>query len=162
MAAGGAAPMPEPKQIFLQADQITYDSTTAVVTAEGHVEISDEERTLLADKVTYDENTDQVTASGNVSLQDATGNVAYANQVELTRDLREGALQGFGALLGERGRLAANSAERREGRFTIAQGAIYTPCEICRDEGDVKPLWAVRAARIVHDQLEKRIYFEDA
>jgi LPS-assembly protein len=161
--AGAAAPMTEaPRQIFLQADQITYDSSQDVVTAEGHVEISDDERTLLADKVTYDEKTDKVTASGNVSLQDANGNVAYANEVQLTRDLREGALQGFAALLGERGRLAANSAERREGRFTIAQGAVYTPCEICRDEGDTQPLWEIRAARIVHDQLEKRIYFEDA
>ena len=159
--AGGAAPMnTPPRQIFLQADEITYDSARALVTADGHVEIADEERTLLADKVTYDENADKVTASGNVSLQDANGNVAFADQVELTRDLREGALQGFAALLGQRGRLAANSAERREGRFTIAQGAVYTPCEICRDEGKTEPLWEIRAARIVHDQLEKRIYFD--
>ncbi len=161
LLTGGAAPVPAPRQILLQADQITYDTSKGLVTAQGHVEISDQERTLIADQVTYNENTDLVTASGHVSLQDETGNVAFADQVELTRDLREGALQGFAALLGQKGRLAANSAERQEGRFTIANGAVYTPCEICRDSG-AQPTWEIRAARIVHDQLEKRVWFEDA
>ena len=120
-----------------------------------------DDRTLIADRVTYDENSDKVTASGHISLQDENGNVAFADQVELTRDLRDGALQGFAALLGQTGRLAANSAERREGRFTIANGAVYTPCMICEDDGG-PPTWEIRAARIVHDQLEKKIYFEDA
>jgi LPS-assembly protein len=156
------AQTPAPNRILLQGDEITYDSNTGVVSAQGHVEISDDQRTLLADKVTYDENTDTVTASGNVSLQDATGNVAYADSVELTQDLREGALQGLAALIGPTGRLAASSGERREGRFTIAHGAVFTPCTICKDEGERMPLWQIRAARIVHDQLEKEIYFEDA
>jgi LPS-assembly protein len=160
---GGAAPqIAVPKQLFLQADQITYDSENATVTAQGHVEISGDNRTLIADRVTYDERADKVLASGHISLQDESGNVAFADQVELTRDLRDGALQGFAALLGQRGRLAANSAERREGRFTIANGAVYTPCTICQEESDSAPTWEIRAARIVHDQLEKKIYFEDA
>lgn len=163
----GAAPQPAlrpqapPRQVLLQADQITYDTQKGLVTAQGHVEISDEQRTLIADQVTYNENADRVTASGHVSLQDESGNVAFADQVELTRDLREGALQGFAALLGQKGRLAANSAERKEGRFTIANGAVYTPCEICRETGE-QPTWEIRAARIIHDQLDKKVYFEDA
>jgi LPS-assembly protein len=152
----------QPSRVLLEGDTVTYDSNTGIVTAEGHVEISDDERTLLADKVTYDENSNKVTASGNVSLQDATGNVAYADSVELTQDLREGALQGFSALIGQTGRLAASSGERREGRFTIAHGAVFTPCAICQEDGERMPLWEIRAARIIHDQLNKDIYFEDA
>ena len=152
----------EPNRVLLQGDAITYDSNTGVVTAEGHVEISDDSRTLLADKVIYDENANTVTASGNVSLQDATGNVAYADSVELTQDLREGALQGFAALIGQTGRLAASSGERHEGRFTIAHGAVFTPCTVCQEDGERMPLWEIRAARIVHDQLAKEIYFEGA
>jgi LPS-assembly protein len=160
---GAAAPqLASPKQLFLQADQITYDSENGLVTAQGHVEITGDDRTLIADKVSYDEHSDRVTASGHISLQDENGNVAFADQVELTRDLRDGALQGFAALLGQTGRLAANSAERHEGRFTIANGAVYTPCLICQDDSDGPPTWEIRAARIVHDQLEKKIYFEDA
>jgi LPS-assembly protein len=152
----------EPNRVLLQADEITYDTQAGVVTAKGHVEISDDERTLQADEVTYNENADTVTASGNVSLQDASGNVAFAESVELTRDLREGALKGFAALIGQNGRLGASAGERREGRFTIAHGAVFTPCAICQDEGERMPLWQIRAARIVHDQLGKQIFFEDA
>ena len=156
------AQTPQPNRVLLQADEITYDSDAGLVTARGHVEISDDQRTLLADSVTYDENANSVKASGNVSLQDDSGNVAFADSVELTQDLREGALQGFAALIGQSGRLAANSGERREGRFTIAHGAVFTPCSICAESGNRMPLWEIRAARIVHDQMAKEIYFDDA
>jgi LPS-assembly protein len=156
-----AAPAP-PGQILLQADEVTYDSQGRIVTAKGHVEIVDDERTLRADEVTYNQNTDTVSASGNVSLQDASGNVAFADRVELTRDLREGAIQGLAALIGENGRLAAASGERREGRYTIARAAVFTPCAICEDEGERMPLWQVRASRVIHDQIAKELYFEDA
>jgi LPS-assembly protein len=151
-----------PQQILLKADEITYDSNARTVTARGNVEISDQDRTLLADQVTYDEVRDLVTASGNVSLQDATGNVAYADSVELTRDLREGALSGFAALIGQTARLAATSGERRDGRVTVANGAVFTPCSICREEGERMPLWQIRAERITHDQIDKEFVFEGA
>ena len=157
-----AAQTAAPNRVLLQADEIDYDTNAGVVTARGHVEVSGEDRTLIADRVTYNENTGAIGATGNVSLQDSTGNVAFADSVELTEDLREGALQGFAALIGERGRLAATSGERREGRFTVAEGAAFTPCAICEEDGKRMPLWEIRAGRIVHDQLEKEIYFEDA
>jgi LPS-assembly protein len=156
--AGEAAP----QQILLKADEITYDANARIVTARGNVEISDEDRTLLADLVTYDEVRDIVTASGNVSLQDASGNVAYADSVELTRDLRQGALSGFAALIGETARLAATSGERRDGRITVANGAVFTPCTICEEDGDRMPLWQIRAERVTHDQVEKEFIFEGA
>ena len=151
-----------PTQILLQADEIVYDSKAGRVTARGHVQVSDDGRTLRADEVSYDEKADKVSAKGNVSLQDASGNVAFADSVELTQDLREGALQGFAAMIGENGRIAAASGERREGRFTIAHAAVFTPCRICEEEGDQMPLWQIRASRVVHDQIEKEFFFDDA
>lgn len=149
-------------QILLQADEIVYDSQGGTISARGHVEVSDEDRTLHADEVVFDQNTDKVVASGNVSLQDSTGNTAFADRVELTRDLREGVLNGFSAIIGETGRVAAASGERRQGRFTVANAAIFTPCILCEDEDGRMPLWQVRAARVIHDQMEKKFYFDDA
>ena len=150
-------------QILLQADAFVYDSQGGTIEAHGHVEISDQDRTLRADDVVFDQKADKVFASGNVSLQDATGNTAFADRVELTRDLREGVLNGFAALIGDTGRVAAASAERREdGRFTIANAAVFTPCALCEDEDERMPLWQVRASRVIHDQMEKTFYFNDA
>ena len=114
--------------ILLQADEIVYDSEANTVSAVGHVEISDQDRTLLADRVEYDQASDKVTARGHVTISDSEGNVAFADHVVLTDHMRDGALSGFGALLGKTGRLAARSAQRIDGNVAIARRTIYSPC----------------------------------
>mgnify|MGYP003340637590 FL=1 len=99
-----AAPAPE-RQLLLQADEITYDTNAGTVNARGHVQVSSGTRTLMADELSYDEKADKVIASGKVSIQETGGNVAFADRVELTQDLREGALQGLAALIGDNGQI---------------------------------------------------------
>ena len=38
----------------------------------------------------------------------------------------------------------------------------YTACEACKDNPERPRMWQVRAKRIIHDNTEKMIYFEDA
>lgn len=148
--------------ILLQADEVDYDVNNKIVTAHGHVEVDYGGRILMAEKLTYDQNTDTMTASGHVSTLDEKGNVAFANHVMLTDKMREGALEGFSALIGTTGRLAATKAFRTEGRFTTAYRAAYTPCKICNKPGQRTPLWRVKAYRVVYDQLKHRFKFHDA
>lgn len=148
--------------VLLQADQVEYDVNNQIVTASGHIEVDYDGRILMAEKLTYDQNTDTMTASGHVSVMDAKGNVAFASHVVLTDKMRDGALDGFSALIGQNGRLAAAKAVREEGRFTTAYRAAYTPCKICNKDGQRTPLWQVKSYRIVHDQVKKRIKFRDA
>jgi LPS-assembly protein len=150
------------RQILLQADQVVYDGDAQTVSAVGHVEIVDEGRILLADTVTYEQKTDKVTASGHVSLTDARGNVAFADHVVLTDHMRDGALAGFGALIGKNGRLAAASAQRVQERLVIANQTVYSPCKICNQPGQRTPLWQVKSERVVYDQEQHRIHFSDA
>ena len=53
-------------------------------------------------------------------------------------------------------------APRTGGNYTVFESGVYTACEPCRDDPRKPPLWQVKAARIIHDQAEKMIYFEDA
>ena len=46
--------------------------------------------------------------------------------------------------------------------ITVFHSGVYTACEPCKDDPKKPPLWQVKAARIIHDQGEKMIYFEDA
>jgi LPS-assembly protein len=151
-----------PGDMLLQADELDYDSAAHTVTAHGHVEIDYDGRILLADTVTYNRDTDVVTAEGHVSLLEPGGSVAFATHVTLTDRMRNGAIRGFGALLGNHGRLVAASAQRREGRYTIARNVVYTPCKICDQPGQRTPVWAIHAARVEHDQERHRIKFHDA
>ncbi|HWA90187.1 MAG TPA: LPS assembly protein LptD [Rhizomicrobium sp.] len=161
-AAQGAETRKLGGDVLLQADRAEYDVTNHIVTASGHVEVDYDGRILLADTLTYDQNTDVMTASGHVSVTDAKGNVAFAQHVTMTDKMRDGALEGFSALIGGNGRLAAAKAVREEGRFTTAYRAAYTPCKICNKPGQRTPLWQVKSYRIVHDQLKHRIKFHDA
>ena len=151
-----------PANILLQADQIVYDGDNQTVAATGHVEIVDQGRVLNADSVTYDQKSDKVTASGHVSLTDSKGNVAFADHVELTDRMRDGALSGFGALIGKNGRLAAANAQRTQDRFVIANKAVYSACKICNQPGQRTPLWEVKSERVIFDQEKHRIHFENA
>jgi LPS-assembly protein len=155
-------PPTKDQPILLQADEIVYDSDKQLVSAVGHVEISDDERTLLADRVDYDQGSDKVTASGHVSITDSKGNVVFADHVVLTDRMRNGALSGFGALLGKTGRLAARNAERVNGNMVIAHRTVYSPCTICQKEGQRTPLWQVKAERVVYDQTKHRVRFRNA
>ena len=153
---------PAENQVLLQADEIVYDDEHKVVSALGHVEIVDQGRTVLAERVDYDQNTDTVTARGHVSLTDTRGNVAFADHMVLTDHMRDGALKGFGALIGKSGRLAANTAQRVGGTTVIAHNGVYSPCKICQQTGSRTPLWQVKAERIVYDQTKHKVRFTDA
>ena len=158
-APAKAADMP----MLLQADEVVYDGDNKSVAAVGHVEINDQGRTLLAERVDYNQTTDTVTAKGHVSITDTLGNVAFADHVVLTGHMRDGALSGFGALIGKNGRLAAHSAQRIGGTKVIAAHAAYSPCEICNQPGASRtPLWQVKAERVVYDQIRHKVRFSDA
>jgi LPS-assembly protein len=157
-----AEPLQPTGDVLLQADEAVYYPDKRVVVAKGHVEIDNDGRILLADAVTYDQTNDVVTADGHISLLDKSGNVAFADHVTLTDHMRDGALTGFGALLGRNGRLAAASAQRSEGRFTTALHAAYTPCKICNKPGQRTPVWQIKAYRVVHDEEKHKIKFTDA
>jgi LPS-assembly protein len=156
-----AAAQPD-RQILLQANEVDYDGDNQTVAAVGHVEIVDEGRILDADRVTYDQKTDTVTAQGHVSLTDRLGNVAFSDHVVLTDHMREGALNGFGALIGKNGRLTAASAQRVGGTMVIARRTNYSPCKICNQPGQATPLWQVKSERVVYDQVAHRIHFTGA
>ena len=49
-----------------------------------------------------------------------------------------------------------------QGNYTVLQNGVYTACEPCKNDPKKPPLWQVQAARIIHDQTEKMLYFEDA
>ncbi len=151
----------EPAIVFI-ADTLTYDSTVRVVHASGHVQANRNGRTLVADEVSYDEVNDRATARGNVSLLEPTGEVIFADEVELTGDLKEGVIENLRAVLSDGARLAAANAERSGGNVTSAHRAVYSPCLSCPDDPERPLIWQVKAVKVVHDQQDKIIEFYEA
>ena len=147
--------------VVFQADEVQYDEQLGLTVAKGHVEISQGGEILLADTVSYNQRTDTVTASGHVSLLSPTGEIAFADFMELRDSMNNAFAQNVRMLLADRSRLAANTARRINGnRFELRRG-VYSPCDLCRDDPSAPPAWQLKAREISDDKEYKLIEFRD-
>jgi LPS-assembly protein len=154
---------PAEEQVLFSADRVIRTNADSPVIAEGNVRAFFGPQTLLADRLTYDPATDIVTASGNVSVVDPDGQTFFADDVELTGDLKDGVARNFAALLGEQSRLVGSSVVRRSTGVNDLNNAGYTACAVCTDEGDKKtPTWQVKALRVTQDTNDEVIRFRNA
>jgi LPS-assembly protein len=163
------APPPRPpaksgndKQMLVRADEVNYDYTNDRVSAVGNVQIYYSGSTLESDRVIYDQKTKRLHAEGNVRLTDPDGKITYGQIIDLSDNFRDGFVDSLRLDLPEQTRVASSRAERSSGNFTVFENGIYTACEPCKDNPLKPPEWQVKAARIIHDQGEKMLYFEDA
>jgi LPS-assembly protein len=148
--------------VLFGADEVQYDQELGLTLAKGHVELDQGEQILLADSVTYNQRTDTVTASGHVALLQPTGDVIFADFVELHDDMRDGFLTDIRLLLSDRSRLAGNTARRVAGIRTSIRRAVYSPCELCRDDPTRPPVWQIKAEEVVHDKELQIVEYRDA
>lgn len=146
--------------VALVADEVTFDSETGVVTARGSVEVYQGDRTLTAQMISYDTRQDRFSAEGDIAIRDPAGVVIYADIAELDGQLRDGLARGARAVLADGSRMSAVSARRINGEINALSKAVYSSCDVCRE--DPEPLWQIRARRVVHDQVSKDIYYQDA
>ncbi len=158
----GATPLAG-QEIEFEADLLTYDENSEVVTATGNVVVQRGNQRLTADEVVYDRRRDTVSASGKVLLDGQDGNRLVADQVELTDTLRDGAIENLLLILSDGSRLAAKDGTRVDGRATL-NNVTYSPCDVvdrltgCPQE----PVWSIKAARVVHDPVRGRIFYSRA
>lgn len=153
---------PEGAQMFLEADTVTYDSDSSIVTASGGVQIDYGSYKLVARQVVYDQKTRRLLASGDVELQQPDGNKVYADTIDITDDFRDGFVKALRIEAPDNTRFAATEAVRRDGSVTTFQQGVYTACEACRAHPERAPLWQVKARKIVWDQTEKEIRYYGA
>ena len=149
-------------QMLVQAQEVNYDNVNSLVAAVGGVQIFYNGTTLEADRVTYNQKTKRLYADGNVRITDQEGRITNAQSLDLSDDYRDGFVDSLHVDTADRTRMAATRADRTGGNFTVFQSGVYTACEACRDDPKKPPLWQVKAARIIHDQGEKMLYFESA
>ena len=149
-------------QMLVQAGEIHYDNANERVHAVGNVQIHYLGSVLEAQRVTYDQKTKRMFAEGSVRLTEADGKIINAERLDLNEDFRDGFVDSLHVETPEKLRISAPRAERSESRLTVFQSGVYTACEPCVDAPQRPPKWQVKAARMLHDEAEKTIYFEDA
>ena len=146
-------------ELLFKADTVDHERELGLVVARGNVEIVHGKRILRADTVNYNQKEDIVTATGNVSLAEGTGEVIFADHVELSGDLKDGIVENIRVLLSDNARIAAVGGRRTGGNVMEMRKAVYSPCQKCIAN---KPIWQVTAARIIHDKTARVVEYRDA
>jgi LPS-assembly protein len=153
---------PNDGQMLVQATEVDYDYNNSLVSAVGNVQLFYNGTSVEADRVIYDQKTKRLHAEGNIRMTDADGKITYANILDLSDDYRDGFVDSLHVDTADETRMAATRADRSNGNYTVFQNGVYTACAPCRDDPKKPPLWQVKGARIIHDQSDKMLYFENA
>ena len=155
------APAPvEGENIGFEADGASYNDNTDEISVYGNVVMRRAGQSVRADKVTWNRKTGQILAEGNIRFVDDDGNQLFTDRLELTDELKAGAMQNMLYVLREGGRLAAISGERGENGKVILHNAAYTACAVEDGAGcPRKPSWRITAKRVVYDPDAKTVRF---
>ena len=143
----------------LIADALQIEDNSMLI-ARGHVEIFYQGQKLTAQSVTYDQANDRLLIEGPIVLSDGADTVILASQADMSADLTQGVLTSARLVLRQQLQLAAAEIQRVDGRYTAMQRVVASSCKVCA--GSSTPLWEIRARRVVHDQVERQLYFDHA
>ncbi|AGI68296.1 putative organic solvent tolerance family protein [Octadecabacter antarcticus 307] len=144
----------------LVADTVFVPAGGQQLIAEGNVEVFFDGTRLSARRITFDQVADQLTIDGPVFIVTRDGTILTADTASLDPQLENGILRGARLVLDQQLQLSATQADRVDGRYTQLYQVAATSCHICAN-GET-PLWEIRARRIIHDQGERQLYFDDA
>ena len=161
------------EQIRFEADKVLYQSPDLAtganqqepetVTASGNVVLRRDVQTVRADQVTWNRKTGQIVASGNIRLVDDAGNVLYTERVELTDELKAGAVDNLLLVLREGGRLAAAHGVRGADGVVTLNTASYSGCAVEDSTGcPRKPSWQITAIKVTYNPADQRVRYKGA
>ena len=149
-------------QMLLEADQVIYNNDDETVTAVGNVQIAYDDYTLTAQRVIYSRATNRVIAMGDVEILQPSGERIFAEEIDITDDFSDGFVSALKVETADNTRLAAESAERRDGEISVFTNGVYTACEPCRENPAKPPLWQIRANRVIINNRTQRVEYEGA
>ncbi len=161
--ADGASADQAQQPVEFEADRVDYSTESEIVTATGNVVLNRAGQSVRANTVTWNRETGVIVADGDVRMLDEDGNEVFTERVELTDELRTGAMENLLLVLREGGRLAANSGRRLDNGDIILNRAAYTACTVENADGCPKePSWRVTAREVIYEADRNRVVFKGA
>lgn len=161
---GAAVPLPDmtirdDEPFAMEADEVGYDQKNAIVVAQGNVEVVQGANILSAQKLVYFQRLNLVKASGDVSVLQPSGDVYFADAVELKDDMKRGVIRNFRARLADNSVFAATEARKVSPVVTQLENAAYTPCNLCKG---VEPFWQLKARDVEIDEQDETVRYANA
>lgn len=166
----------------LQAEKITYNRKTAFITAEGDVWLKEP-----VENTSFPNSTEPKASPEFSPYEDVNGNlipnplqglprpenkmqseehvnytISFAPYAEFSNKFQDGFINEIKMLMSDNAHMAAHSAKRIEGRRIIMRQAVYSPCKVCRIDPTQKPLWQLKADKVIHSKEDQMISYHHA
>ncbi|WP_417309347.1 LPS-assembly protein LptD [Devosia sp.] len=144
----------------IEADYISYDSRSDVISAEGTVRMRYEGYLVACDSLRYAQGTGELTCVGNGAITDPDGNHYVADRFEMSGGLKSGFVQSLRLTTSDGALITARDASFVRELQTILNDATYAPCGLCTDGKGNRIGWGVRAAKIIRDDTTDMVTLE--
>ena len=155
-----SVPVQAQQTASLVADSITFIKASGILKAKGNVKVYFQETTLIAEQILYNQTTDKIEIIGPFTIQNANRATVTGRDSVLDAKLQNGLILGARALIDQQLQIAAKQLNRVDGKFDVFQSVVASTCHVC--ENSPTPFWQIRAKRIIHDQANKKLFFEQA
>jgi len=151
------------RAIAFEANELRYDNASDTVTASGDVILRSGDQSVRADAVTWNRLTGQIVAEGQIRFVDENGNQLFTDRLELTDELKAGAMSNLLLAFRAGGRLAATEAQRNAAGDIELTRAAYSSCAVEDSDGCPKrPSWRITAERVRYEAASRRVVFQNA
>ena len=145
----------------IEADKIEYLNLDGKIKAIGSVKIIQNEYELNADEISFNQKNDIIEGAGNIILEKIGGEKIFASKIKLSSDLTNGIIENPTLQTIDGLNISSAYAIRSNGNSLILKKGIFSPCKIC-SENKRKLSWQVKANRIIYDENNENIIYEDA
>src|SRR5690606_7886768 len=110
----------------------------------------------------YNLKDDIATAEGNVVIKEPSGDVSYAESVELSDKMRNGLVNRLFTTLADGSRIWAATGVKEGDAHYILNDASYTACKACEKDPNKRPPWQLHAQSVDWRKQEQRIVYKNA
>ena len=145
----------------IEADKIEYLNLDGKIKASGSVKIIQDEYELYADEISFNQSNNIIEAIGNIIIKKFDGETIYASKLKLSSDLNDGIIENPSFQTVDGLYISSAYAIRTNGNSLILKKGIFSPCKKCNSTSQ-KLSWQVRANRIIYDENNENIIYEDA
>lgn len=154
--------LPDDAKMLLSANELVYNKDAERVIVRGAVQINYGGYQMVAQQVEYSQKTGRIIATGEIELIEPGGNRVYADQMDVTDNFADGFIETMRLETTDLTKLAAVTAERRNGEEMILNQAVYTACTPCATNPNHRSLWHVKAQRVVQNGRTHTVRMENA
>jgi len=147
-------------QASIEANTLTVDSQSGLITATGDVVYTYQGYTLRGDRLVFNRRTSDLTFVGYSYIRDPAGNVLEGQDLEVTDELKTGFIEALTITTYDGARITADSVEYDDALQTLLNNPTYSPCGDCIDAEGRRIGWSVRATRFVQNNQDNSIIIE--